>query len=60
MTLHVSVARDRSIVERPENSHNRIWPDLEPIATIDPGENIELEFATAWTGSCRRVVTPPR
>ena len=50
MTLHVSVARDRSIVERPENSHNRIWPDLEPIATIDPGESIELELRDGMDG----------
>ena len=50
MTLHVSVARGRSIVERPENSHNRIWPDLEPIATIDPGENIELELRDGMDG----------
>jgi formamidase len=44
MTQHIAVARDRSIVERPENSHNRIWPDLEPIATIEPGDEIELEL----------------
>jgi formamidase len=50
MSLHISVARDRSIVEEPENSHNRIWPDLEPIATIDPGDEIELELRDGMDG----------
>jgi formamidase len=50
MSVHISVARDRSIVERPENSHNRIWPDLEPIATIDPGDEIELELRDGMDG----------
>jgi formamidase len=50
MSLHISVARDRSIVEHGENSHNRIWPALEPIATIDPGEEIELELRDGMDG----------
>ncbi|HET6867032.1 MAG TPA: acetamidase/formamidase family protein [Solirubrobacteraceae bacterium] len=50
MSLHISVARDQSIVQHPENSHNRIWPDLEPIATIDPGEEIELELRDGMDG----------
>lgn len=50
MTLHISVARDQSVVRHPENSHNRIWPDLEPIATIDPGEEIELELRDGMDG----------
>ena len=44
MTLHVSVDRRRSIVTSPENSHNRIWPDLPPIASVDPGEELELHL----------------
>ncbi|MBV8221669.1 MAG: acetamidase/formamidase family protein, partial [Solirubrobacterales bacterium] len=50
MSLHISVARDQSIVGHPENSHNRIWPDLEPIATINPGEQIELELRDGMDG----------
>lgn len=50
MTLHISVARDQSVVQNPENSHNRIWPDLEPITTIDPGEEIELELRDGMDG----------
>lgn len=50
MSLHVCVARHQSIVQHPENSHNRIWPDLEPIATIDPGEEIELELRDGMDG----------
>ncbi len=50
MSLHVSVARDESIVDQPQNSHNRIWPDLEPIASLDPGEQIELELRDGMDG----------
>jgi formamidase len=50
VSLHIGVARDQSIVLRPENSHNRIWPDLEPVATIDPGEEIELELRDGMDG----------
>jgi formamidase len=50
MSLHISVARDQSIVQHTENSHNRIWPDVEPIATIDSGEEIELELRDGMDG----------
>ncbi|MGN6866892.1 MAG: acetamidase/formamidase family protein [Solirubrobacteraceae bacterium] len=50
MSLHISVAREESVVLHPENSHNRIWPDLEPIATIDPGQTIELELRDGMDG----------
>jgi formamidase len=50
MTLHISVAREESVVQRPENSHNRIWPALQPIATIDPGEEIELALRDGMDG----------
>jgi formamidase len=50
MSLHISVARDKSIVQHTENSHNRIWPELEPIASIDPGATIELELRDGMDG----------
>src|SRR5918912_2133120 len=50
MSARVSVQRDRSIVESPRNSHNRIWPELAPIAAIDPGEVIELELRDGMDG----------
>jgi formamidase len=50
MSLHISVARDQSIVQHTANSHNRIWPELEPIATIEPGEEIELELRDGMDG----------
>ncbi|HKO26255.1 MAG TPA: acetamidase/formamidase family protein, partial [Solirubrobacteraceae bacterium] len=50
MTLRISVARDQSVVRHPENSHNRIWPELEPIASIDPGQQIELELRDGMDG----------
>jgi formamidase len=50
MSLHIGVAREESIVVRPDNSHNRIWPDLTPIATIEPGDEIELELRDGMDG----------
>jgi formamidase len=50
MSLRIGVARERSIVLQPENSHNRIWPELSPIATIEPGEEIELELRDGMDG----------
>jgi formamidase len=51
MSLHISVARGESIVRHPENSHNRIWPELEPIASIDPGQQVELELRDGMDGA---------
>ncbi len=50
MTVRVSVQRDRSIVVGPANSHNRMWPDLEPVAVIEPGEEVVLELRDGMDG----------
>ncbi len=50
MSARVSVQWDTSIVQSPHNSHNRIWPELHPIATVDPGEEIELELRDGMDG----------
>jgi formamidase len=50
MTVRVAVDHHRSIVVSPENSHNRIWPDLPPVATIEPGEELVLELRDGMDG----------
>jgi formamidase len=50
MTVRVPVQRHRSIVDSPENSHNRIWPDLPPVAAIEPGEELVLELRDGMDG----------
>jgi formamidase len=50
MTVRVSVQRDRSIVVSPDNSHNRIWPDLPPVAAIEPGQELVLELRDGMDG----------
>jgi formamidase len=50
MTVHITIERHRSIVVSPENSHNRIWPDLPPVATIEPGEQIVLGLRDGMDG----------
>lgn len=54
MTVRVSVDRSRSIVDDPTNSHNRIWHDLPPVATIDPGEELVMELRDGWDGQLSR------
>ena len=51
MTTRIAVERHKSIVVSPANSHNRIWPDLEPVASIDPGEEVELELRDGMDGA---------
>lgn len=50
MTVRVAVDRRRSIVASPENSHNRIWPELPPVAAVDPGERLQLELRDGMDG----------
>jgi formamidase len=54
MTPQVCVDRRRSIVESPGNSHNRIWPDLPPIASVESGEEITLELRDGMDGQLVR------
>jgi formamidase len=50
VTLHITVDRQRSIVVSPGNSHNRIWPDLAPIASVEAGEELVLELRDGMDG----------
>jgi formamidase len=50
MSLRIAVDRHRSIVASPANSHNRMWPELDPIAVIEPGEELELELRDGMDG----------
>jgi formamidase len=50
MSLRIAVDGHRSIVVSPLNSHNRMWPDLAPIAAIEPGEELELELRDGMDG----------
>jgi formamidase len=53
--MRIAVQRHRSIVVSPVNSHNRIWHDLEPVASIDPGEELELELRDGMDGQLSRT-----
>ncbi len=50
MPTRIAVERHRSIVASPANSHNRIWPDLDPVASIEPGQQLELELRDGMDG----------
>ena len=54
MTVRVSVPRDRSILDDPTNSHNRWWPDLPPVATIGPGDELLVECRDGMDGQVHR------
>ena len=50
MSTRIAVERHQSIVASPANSHNRIWPDLDPVASIEPGQQLELELRDGMDG----------
>ena len=50
MTLRISLDRGRPLAEQPDKGHNRWHPDIPPIASVDPGERVELETLDAVDG----------
>ena len=54
MTVHVKVDADKSILASPANSHNRIWPDLPPVVSVDPGEQLVVELRDGMDGQLDR------
>jgi formamidase len=50
MTLHLRVDLERSVLADSRNSHNRLWPDLEPVATVDPGAEVTLDLRDGMDG----------
>lgn len=46
--LHLDLAR--SVLADPVNSHNRLWPDLEPVLAVDSGEELELDVRDGMDG----------
>lgn len=50
MSVLLRVDRAASIVARPANSHNRLSPDLEPVASVDPGETFVAELRDGMDG----------
>jgi formamidase len=54
VTVRVRVPRDRSILDDATNSHNRWWPDLPPVATIAPGDEIVVECRDGMDGQVHR------
>lgn len=50
MTVRVRVDWRRSVLDDPTNSHNRIWPDLAPVAVVDPGDELTLDVRDGMDG----------
>ena len=51
MTPHLVVDVARSVLDDPANSHNRLWPDLAPVASIDPGDEVTLDLRDGMDGA---------
>jgi len=51
MTVRLSVDRTRSIVDDSTNSHNRWFPDLPPVASLAPGEELVAECRDGMDGA---------
>jgi len=52
--VEVRLDPDRSLREQPELGHNRWSPELEPIASVEPGDELTLELRDSMDGQ----VTP--
>lgn len=50
MTHHLRVDRSRSITVDATNSHNRFFPDLDPVLEVEPGAEIVLELRDGMDG----------
>jgi formamidase len=46
----VRVDYARSLGEQPETGHNRWHPDIAPVATCDPGDEVVLDTRDAFDG----------
>jgi formamidase len=51
VTRHVPVDLGRSVLEDGANSHNRLWPDLAPVAVVDPGDELTLDIRDGMDGA---------
>jgi formamidase len=54
VTVHVRVDSGKSILVDPASSHNRIWPDLPAVATVDPGEELIVDLRDGMDGQLDR------
>ena len=58
MTVRLRVDRTRSIVDDATNSHNRWFPDLAPVASVAPGEEVVAECRDGMDGALLRARGP--
>ncbi|HEV2918420.1 MAG TPA: acetamidase/formamidase family protein, partial [Actinomycetota bacterium] len=49
-THEVRVDYARSLAEQPETGHNRWHPDIPPVVTCDPGDEVVLQSRDAFDG----------
>ncbi|HEY1358739.1 MAG TPA: acetamidase/formamidase family protein [Thermoleophilaceae bacterium] len=55
--MEVRLDPNRPLREQPERGHNRWSPDLEPIASVEPGEELMLELRDSMDGQVTRGTT---
>jgi formamidase len=49
--VRIEVDASRPLAEEPESGHNRWHPDLPPLASVRPGEEITLETRDGLDGA---------
>ena len=49
-THEVRVDHARSLAEQPETGHNRWHPDIPPVVTCDPGDEVVFQTRDAFDG----------
>src|SRR5437773_10223908 len=58
MAVHeVRIDRSKTLLEEPSTGHNRWHPDVPPIVTCEPGDEVVLETRDAFDGQMGRQAT---
>lgn len=57
MSVRLRVDWRRSILADATNSHNRLWPDLAPVAVVDPGDELTLDVRDGMDGQLSPAAT---
>lgn len=55
--VKISIDRKKSLAEEPQTGHNRWHPDIPAIATVKPGELVEIETRDALDGQVKPGTT---
>jgi formamidase len=56
-THHLPIERMRPIADAPAGAHNRLHPDISPVAEVDPGDELVVECRDGMDGELLRAAS---